>query len=316
MTLFLVLLHCSKPFPDFKFPLLFLVSDLPSTGQGVSLVFNGENFSQGGSIDLGTTRIRKALSAQISVQNSGSENIENWKLEFSGSGSEYYKWESSQNIIPANGSIALNISFLPLAVNERFTNELKITSNGTVQTWTVFAKSIPDLYFFVSRDSFTGNLGGVTGADTHCANQKTLHFPTLPAATYRAMVVSDTRRACTTGNCSGGSAESLNWVLLPSREYYRAENDALLFQTNANGIVSFPLTQAWDTSNTKFWWTGLDSNWTNAFDNCTNWSSANLILNGTRGRGSVTSTEAISQNLELGNTCDQAFFLVCVEQVP
>ncbi len=156
-------------------------------------------------------------------------------------------------------------------------------------------------YIFATKSTYTGDLqstsnaaNGIAAADALCAAEKGVNYPALPGASneYKALLVSDHRRACTSANCtSGGTSEHLDWVLFPQTEYYNP-GDQLIFTTNANGVSDLstnPLS-ATMTGDVSFYWTGFEDagNWTTSTvpDTCNNWASG-----GTNGmRGDATST--------------------------
>lgn len=130
--------------------------------------------------------------------------------------------------------------------------------------------------------------------------------------TYKAMIATATRTACTTANCSGGASENLDWVLAANTEYRRADGTTVIGTTNAAGIFDFvsPLTNSFDTSNTTTM-TGFEINWTSSADNCTDWSTT---ASGNYAVGNATSTTSASINKGSTESCANAQPLVCVEQ--
>ncbi len=166
-------------------------------------------------------------------------------------------------------------------------------------------------FIFLSTSTNDGNIGGIDGADTIC--QRDANKPSLHAgATYKAMVVGNTRHACTTANCSGGQSENLNWVLSPYQAYMSADS-VLIAITNENAIFSFPLLlgAAIDSTATgDYAWTGLSSDWTNFADNCNNWTDNNSY-SGARGDPTASDNTSIFNS---NPNCAAPNKLYCVEQ--
>lgn len=160
---------------------------------------------------------------------------------------------------------------------------------------------------FVSATGTTGNIGGVTAADTICNADANRPDTTK---TYKAVITDGTnRKACTTADCAnGGATENLDWVLAASTEYYRAD-ETLIGTTTAAGIFSFPLTAAVGSAATQYW-TGMDTNW-NSVGDCTNWATANAGNSGTTGIDNATGNTSIDLNYQ---TCDNTKQLLCAQQ--
>lgn len=161
---------------------------------------------------------------------------------------------------------------------------------------------------FVIPNIIGGNMGGIAGADAICAGASN-----RPAdgKTYRAFLVDGTNRvACTTANCSGGSAEHVDWVLAPSKTYTRVDGSTVLFETNENGIFVFGTAQnSWSASGDALWGGFADATWV-AGDDCNNWG-------GTAGGGRAMSVSATDGNMISFTliSCSIALRpIVCVQQ--
>ncbi|MFO1527485.1 MAG: LamG-like jellyroll fold domain-containing protein [Turneriella sp.] len=119
----------------------------------------------------------------------------------------------------------------------------------------------PNRRIFVTANTYNGNLGGITGADTKCNNVADVN---KPPGIYKAMLVdaatSGLRRACTAANCAtSGVAEGIDWVLTPNITYLRADNTAV-FTANFNGVFSFPAQTFYAPISTSSFevWTGIN----------------------------------------------------------
>ncbi|EMJ48616.1 PF07588 domain protein [Leptospira santarosai str. HAI1349] len=83
--------------------------------------------------------------------------------------------------------------------------------------------------------------------------------------------------------------------------------------TNSAGLFTFPLNSTWNPFEGKNIWTGLNSDWTGAPENCGMWM--NPDANGRYGDSDRTTDEAISVGV---SACDNSAFIdpeiLCVEQ--
>ncbi len=161
---------------------------------------------------------------------------------------------------------------------------------------------------FITAATYTGNLGGISGADAKCMADA--NYP--GTGTYKALLSDGVARtACTTADCGGGSGEHTDWVLSASTNYVRADGSTSIVTTNANGIFVFgTMTNSWQSGAQVLSWSGTYYNWT-AFIDCSNWSSASGSAFGLLGRSDATNSEAISN---AATDCSQTKALVCVEQ--
>lgn len=169
-------------------------------------------------------------------------------------------------------------------------------------------------FIFPTQSTYNGNLGGLTGADSKCATEKTTNFSTLPGADteYKALLADGTTRiACTSANCTD-TAQNTGWVLKPGTDYYRPD-ESKIFTTNTGGIFPFgTMGNAFSTNGTDAWWTGLETDWTSSAvnDDCGNWAST--VGNGTFGTGNLTTDGAIA---DFGaDPCTNTKKILCVRQ--
>ncbi|MBE7437256.1 MAG: DUF1554 domain-containing protein [Spirochaetales bacterium] len=159
---------------------------------------------------------------------------------------------------------------------------------------------------------YNGNLGGVAGADSICNSD-----PARPnASTYKAIIGSTTRRACTSSNCGGatGMEQSLDWVLYPNKAYVRADGSTPIGTTNASGIFTGTLTSGFSPSG-SYAWTGFVANYSVGGWLCTNggdWLDSTSGVNGSV--GSVTTTDASGALYWTLTACNVGRPLYCAEQ--
>jgi len=151
-------------------------------------------------------------------------------------------------------------------------------------------------------------LGGVAGADARCMSDSA--YP--GSGIYKALIVDGTtRRACSTANCAGGSAEHMNWVLRPRATYRRLVSRQTIATTMASaGIFVFPLTNSLDSSG-LYYAAGFAStaDWRTAANTCTGWSSAAGL--GELGDQTQVNSAAI---FATSAVCTAPENLICVQQ--
>ncbi|MBR33353.1 MAG: hypothetical protein CMN77_18795 [Spirochaetaceae bacterium] len=180
-------------------------------------------------------------------------------------------------------------------------------------------------YIFASQATYPGafknttDANGIESADAVCAWEKGVNFPGLPGASneYKAFLVSDHRRACTSANCtSGGTSEHLDWVLFPQTSYYNT-SDQLIFTTDSNGVSNLsanPLARVF-TSSVSFYWTGFEDSgdWTTSTlgQTCNEWASGGS--NGMRGDATSRGTAALGAFAQ-DSSCGTAQALLCVRR--
>lgn len=208
---------------------------------------------------------------------------------------------TSVNSGSASGSITINVGNNTITIVVTAEN-----GNTTSYTITVTRLNATTKRMFVTANSYNGNLGGVTGADSLC-NADT-NKPN-DGSTYKAVITDATNRvACSNANCTLAT-ENVNWVIGANLNYIRASDAATLFTSNSAGIFSFgSITNSFDTSSNKYW-TGLNANWTSNGSHCSLW--ANTGGSGMVGNGNQTNNNAISQNTQ---GCSGTQNLLCAEQ--
>jgi hypothetical protein len=164
---------------------------------------------------------------------------------------------------------------------------------------------------FVTAATHNGNLGGVAGADARCMSDSNKPGGT---STYKALIVDGSSRvACTTGYCSGGASEHVDWVLSASRSYYRTDCTTLITTTTASGLLSFGLTNTIHPSSLSAW-TGTSINWV-AGNTCGSWTSSAAGSNGELGVSNYSNFGALNPGgITSPDSCDNTFRLYCVEQ--
>lgn len=162
---------------------------------------------------------------------------------------------------------------------------------------------------FVTNMGYTGDLGGITGADNKCLSDSANPMG-VGNGSWKALLAGGGRQACTTSNCTGGTSEHIDWVLKADTDYLRPDG-SLIARTNAAGIFTFPLNQAISSDSSAIYaWTGLYGDWL-AANNCADWTSS--IALGTGVRGLINQNGVLAINSAI-SPCNTASRLYCVEQ--
>jgi hypothetical protein len=162
---------------------------------------------------------------------------------------------------------------------------------------------------FVTTATFSGNLGGIAGADAKC----NADAGKPNASVYKAILLDGfSRTACSGVNCTPatGVEQSLDWPLFPGKNYVRADGVTVVATSNANALFAAPLTNSIATGGAQVW-TGLNIDWTTAIDTCSNWSDSTSGFSGGRATANTTTNSAWSAG---PNPCNVARALYCAEQ--
>lgn len=159
---------------------------------------------------------------------------------------------------------------------------------------------------FTTAPAYTGNLGGVAGADNICNND-----PLQPDinAYYAAMLVDASQRIATTNGTN--STGQLNWVLTAGASYTRASDGASLGTADGNAFLalgSVPANGILGGLGTAY--TGMAANWTtNAGNTCSDWTTT--AGNGAYGDANSNGA-AVIYSFQAGCTTPRSLY--CVEQ--
>jgi hypothetical protein len=186
-------------------------------------------------------------------------------------------------------------------------DSIMITGNGTIDDTT------PVKIAFVTAQSFTGDLGGLVGADTKC--QAEANSAGLPG-TFKAFL-SDNRTS---------AASRLNHASIPY-ETVNGDRIAADWTDLTDRIIDNPLNVTpTGTTVSGFAWTGSDHDGTKAsyiasdypYDldlTCENWSFESLSSRSLGGRGNVNDVRAWADWWQRdGSACSSQLGLYCLEQ--
>ncbi|MEM7181607.1 MAG: DUF1554 domain-containing protein [Spirochaetota bacterium] len=164
---------------------------------------------------------------------------------------------------------------------------------------------------FITTNSYTGNLGGITGADTKCNSDG--NKPGNHPSTYKALLVDGTGSPNRRGSVSANAGDSqLDWALAASTDYFRDDGTTQIFTTDANKIFSFGTLSASFNAGSDTVWTGLDDDWTgNSTNHCTQWTNNSAVDNGQEGLSNATDDTSIDSGF---SDCSMSRKLICVQQ--
>lgn len=140
---------------------------------------------------------------------------------------------------------------------------VRVCLNATGQTATCENHQIDAPHIiFITQDGYSGNLGGVAGADVKCNDQAYMSGSTIPPGrTFQALLVSSTRYPCSnpSGNDAGACGDSFvgNWPLIPGTVYYQPNGESIFNKVNENGVFDGEIvalqSAAGDASVAQFW---------------------------------------------------------------
>ncbi|MDI7208395.1 DUF1554 domain-containing protein [Leptospira santarosai] len=219
----------------------------------------------------------------------------------------------------ANLTSNLAISAMDISCGNELDIDKKIGILCVAQ-WPVVPRNFKYLYQVGGMDgdlSFQGK-SGLYGADKRCNtdivnNRYELSMVQGKANPFKAMVVDGiNRRASVTANQGNGQ---IDWVLKPNTEYRRisANWGNFVGVTNSAGLFTFPLNSTLYPFTDKKIWTGLNSDWTGAPENCGMWMDPDA--HGRYGDSDSATDEAISVGV---SACSNNTFIspeiLCVEQ--
>jgi hypothetical protein len=190
--------------------------------------------------------------------------------------------------------------------------QLRLTTNGsldTVHTATVTVGSASDNWsvktigpqrVFITSGTYTGNLGGLSGADSSC---QALADAAGLVGTFKAWLSDGTTSAA-----SRLTHSTLDYVLVDGTVVANGWND--LTDGTLDAVIN--LTQTGAPNASKFVWTNTTQSGTiDGAAHCLNWTSNQGAETGNRGTSGFTTFEWTNN---LGNFCTATNYLYCFEQ--
>ncbi len=166
---------------------------------------------------------------------------------------------------------------------------------------------------FITDATFTGDMGGISGADAACSDTSDANHP--GTGTYKALITDTANRiASLTDNTGDGQTD---WVLAPDTCYFRNDNTTLIAATNGASLINVDNESAMrnsfgDTAINA--WFGATMEWISQENtySCFDWTNSvsgshfGLVI-------SIPGTDAYTFGA-LGLQCNESHHLVCVEQ--
>lgn len=207
------------------------------------------------------------------------------------------------------GLFLLSVTASATCTSYGLLDKLENPGNSTTGSKTTYSCGA-NCRIFATAATYTGDLGGITGADSKCMSDA-LRPADPPEAQWKALLSATERLACTTPNCTGGSAENFNWVLRANTTYRRSNDTTIVGLTDASGIWILNLTNSINPlgGNT---WTGNYANWTSSAlsDRCNDWSDSGT----TNGIYALSESVTATAIAHFHTSCSNLNKLYCVEQ--
>lgn len=161
--------------------------------------------------------------------------------------------------------------------------------------------AIPGQYLFVTSSSYSGDLGGIAGADLKCQSAKLTDGSDLPGLPleYQALLAGP-------GRAPGGAG----WPLSANTSYFAmTPASTLVFHTTSGALPVIPMDSGIPGSSLNYW-TGLDGALA-AGANCNGWMDSTVAFDAEYGVSGDTSIGAFNQGF--ANPCDTPNMrLLCV----
>lgn len=201
----------------------------------------------------------------FTIMNSSTKEISNGNISPSGNNSYTF----TPNIPYTSGSQYL----------VTLTSSIKdINGNAIKPTTLFFTTALQSKLIYITTNSYWGNLGGVSGADSKC--QTDSQCPT--GKTCKAIIMDTNNRYACTSNTSCGGIYSKDWVLEPFTTYINTlgqilatTNSTSVFGNNGAFVFNYPI-----SANGGKAWTGFDNYFmANKDANCQNWSIGDSGIN-------------------------------------
>lgn len=256
--------------------------------------------------------ITQGESATVTVTLTGGYNVANQTISLGSlSPAESTITYTNNPCSVSSATSTCSISVNTTAQTSANTYNLAITNagdlgNGALKSTTfTVAVTLPKL-IFVTDSPFSGNLGGISGADQKCAAAAlTQNHP----GTFKAMIVDGVARVA--------APNPIDWVLHPTTTYVNIDNQKVN-KTNENSVFPWPGESGVTTDDQRVW-TGLMADWSSNPNNCRGWTydGSDEGVTSTGGQASQISSKLIQND---NWRCSASFYrdpfikLYCVQQ--
>jgi hypothetical protein len=173
--------------------------------------------------------------------------------------------------------------------------------------YTMFNNECRKLKIFVTASSFTGDLGGIEGADQKCNNDE--NTPSNIKRHYKALLGSFLDR-----KLDIDLDVEIDWPLEANLSYFRATG-VKIGDTNSEKKLIFPLLTGVTDVSTEVWSGFNDSNinFVLGSSTCRNWTDGTSVWKGFFGQGVKINKDMYTTAIPSG--CDASKHIYCVEQV-
>lgn len=216
------------------------------------------------------------------------------------------RWNISQAALQYLKSTRPNIPLLETTITVPKTTTLS-TSTSTrattkAPTVSTAAPSMSSSRIFLTKQSYSMNLGGIAGADKICTSEAG-----IPS---KALLVDET--GCSGKPCRKASSPQIDWPLKPSKAYYNLDGSAVIATTSADGLLPANLASPVSfTGGCLNEITGMAKDWsTRSGFTCQSWTTST----GQGAVGWLCPTGTSTSDLLQGGTvnCDRQMRFLCV----
>ncbi|RTL09917.1 MAG: DUF1554 domain-containing protein, partial [Neisseriaceae bacterium] len=246
-------------------------------------------------------------SATVTFTLTGGYNVANQTISFgSVSPAESTITYTNNPCSVSTASPSCNITVNTTDQTQANTYNLAITNAGNLSSralqstnYTIVVANAPKL-IFVTESAFTGNLGGITGADEKCESAAIMRGS---AGIYKALISDASNRS---------AIPLVNWVLKPRTTYFN-ESNLIIGITTDSSVFDFPLLTAVTPTLSFLIFTGLNWDWTSSTNNCNKWISDSQAKSASMG----VSNGLYSDSLTIGAfacSSPNTTHLYCVQQ--
>jgi hypothetical protein len=195
-------------------------------------------------------------------------------------------WES--NLLADTGAIGNSG-----ATDSDWYTDVSLSCSGSYKLYCVESR----YRMWVTNTAYTGDLGGVAGADAKCNNMSDSNHP--KSGKYKALIVLGSR-----------VPNGTDWVFKPGVAYYRTDRTTLIGVTNHERKLPATLTNPITLTDLDYW-TGANAAWNElSSNNCSGFASASDSGSGAYGK----STHLNYYLYFHFSSCNTNQHLLCVEQ--
>ena len=252
---------------------------------------------------LTTSNIVQSIPCSQSVSISGGGSPQFEICSNATCGTVVHTWGTASQTMTSGQYLQLRLTS---SASNSTTNTATLTMGGTNYTWNVTTIDPPKTVF-VTSTTYTGSLGGVSGANSKCATQATAGGL---SGTYKAWIavtagVDDPATTFTHPNgpynLVGGTTIANGWAGLTSGTLLASISKD---ETGATVAVTHAWSNVWIDG-------GAKSGGSDNSNNCTGWTSAN---SGRFGEGGDTDQTGNYWADGVNTTCNNSYRLYCFQQ--